>query len=108
MAEIGRPIKSSVLRDYLASRGHEFPLDSVSNALWYAADRGTLRKVERGIYAPLDSDPMPDTAPPAPATVESNGMARPESAFAGGVRPASEAAAASALAGTVLSKIISK
>lgn len=107
MTEIGRPIKSSALRDYLASRGHEFPLDSVSNALWYAADRGNIRKVQRGIYAPLDSDPMPDVAPPAPATVESNGMARPESAFASGARPAFEAGTAAALAGTVLSRFIS-
>lgn len=91
MAEIGRPIKSSGLAVYLASRGHAFSLDSVSNALWYAADRRTIRKVARGIYAPLDHDAeesapkgadsevpadaealMVQVAPPGPSTVQAH------------------------------------
>ncbi len=91
MAEIGRPIKSSGLAAYLAARGHDFPLDSVSNALWYAADRGNIRKVQRGVYAPLDRDAeesapkgadsevpadaearMIQVAPPGPSTVQAH------------------------------------
>lgn len=51
----GRPIKSRDLHKMLVEEGHsDITLENVSNALWYAAERlGTVRKVSRGVYAPL-------------------------------------------------------
>lgn len=59
---VGKPTRSRDLRDILAEEGHELSTESVSNALWYAAERlRTIVKVRRGIYAPLIS--LPEDGP---------------------------------------------
>lgn len=51
---VGRPIRAKDLREILVNEGHDLTPDSVSNALWYAAERlGTVVRVKRGTYAPL-------------------------------------------------------
>lgn len=52
----GREIRSRDVRELLKQEGHDVTGDSVSNALWYAAERlGTIRRGEgRGVYAPLN------------------------------------------------------
>jgi hypothetical protein len=67
--EHGHPIRSRDLHRKLVDEGHSgLTPDSVSNALWYAAERlRTVRKLDRGIYAPLawsDSTEAPPTADP--------------------------------------------
>lgn len=61
---VGRPIRAKDLREILLSEGHDLSPDSVSNALWYAAERlGTVVRVKRGTYAPR-AYLIPDSARP--------------------------------------------
>jgi len=62
ITRVGRPIRSRDLREMLVQEGHDLTPDSVSNALWYAAVRlGTIRKMQRGVYAPLQAAPEEPT-----------------------------------------------
>jgi hypothetical protein len=57
--EHGQPIRSRDLHRMLVEEGHpDLTPDSVSNALWYAAERlRTARKLGHGVYAPLGWHP---------------------------------------------------
>jgi hypothetical protein len=72
---VGRPIRSRDLRAMLVQEGHDLNLDSVSNALWYAAVRlGSIRKMGRGVYAPLQAAPEePAPSPPSTAAAGPHG-----------------------------------
>jgi hypothetical protein len=81
-----REIKSKDVQSILAGEGHVLKMDSVSNALWYAAEKSNLiQRTRRGWYAPrafralnLDSANGADTRDGAGQQLDPEGRTAPE------------------------------
>jgi hypothetical protein len=59
-----REIKAKEVAQILRSEGHELASDSISSALWQASkDDKRIRRLGRGLYAPLIREDTPDQAP---------------------------------------------
>jgi hypothetical protein len=69
------PVRAKDVTAILHREGHDISSDSVSNALWYAAEKsGRILRVGRGLYAPLDyAEPKLESPPPKMSIAEGLG-----------------------------------